>query len=184
MYAKAGAPAALGDGGCEGTEAPVDSPPTAEIKTSPPALVRTPCPPGFHPLSFRKLPFLFWLLLVLSHMLPNVAHVFPLSSVFRPPFAPYRVPGFVTGGEFLSDPPRVSPPQSKCGADKNRLLCSFWSTPGHLISPQLVLGEVVRNSNYSYKNSSARAASGSDPLHGPHHGCHPREQRRLLGHVV
>lgn len=33
--------------------------------------------------------------------------------------------------------------------------------PGHLISPQLVLGEVVRNSNYSYKNSSARAASGS-----------------------
>ncbi|XP_008538708.2 bestrophin-3 isoform X4 [Equus przewalskii] len=73
------------------------------------------------------------------------------------------VPGLVTGGEFLSDPPRVSPPQSKRGADKNRLLCSFHGNcgglaalvlehpPGHLISPRLVLGEVVRNSNSAIK---------------------------------
>lgn len=98
----------------------------------------------------------------LSHA-PNVTHVFPLSSVFHPPFTPHRVPGLVTGGEFLSDPPRVSPPQSKRGADKNRLLCSFHGNcgglaalvlehpPGHLISPRLVLGEVVRNSNSAIK---------------------------------
>lgn len=81
----------------------------------------------------------------LSHA-PNVAHVFPLSSIFHPPFTPHRVPGLVTGGEFLSDPPRVSPPQSKRGADKNRLLVLstvtvedsrpwFWSTPQDTSSP-------------------------------------------------
>lgn len=73
----------------------MDSPPTAEIKTSPSAPVRTPCPPGFHPLSFRKLPFLFWLLLVLSHMLPTS----PMSSL-SPAF--FILPSLPTGSQASS----------------------------------------------------------------------------------